>query len=116
MMSYLRNVMSRIRSTFDRRDSTQDSDRELQAHLTMLTERFIGQGMSQEEARYAARRQFGGLTQLQEQLHERRGLPQLEILWRDTSYALLQLRKTPAFAIAALLTLALGIGANTAVF
>jgi predicted permease len=116
MRSYLRTVLSRIRGTFDRREPTQDSDQELQTHLAMLTERFAGQGMSQEEARYAARRQFGGLTQLQEQLHERRGLPQLEILWRDTSYALLQLRKTPAFAIAALLTLALGIGANTAVF
>jgi hypothetical protein len=116
MCSHLRTMLSRIRGTLVRRDSAQDSDQELQVPLAMLTERFVGQGMSQEEARHAARRQFGGITQLQEQLHECRGLPQLEILWRDTRYALLQLRKTPAFAIAALLTLALGIGASTAVF
>lgn len=116
MIHRLRTVLSRIQSTFERRGLEQDFAQEVDEHLGLLRERFIRQGMSSEEARYAARRQFGGVTQLKENLRERRSLPHLEILWRDVRYAFRQLWNAPAFTVAAVLTLALGIGANTAVF
>lgn len=116
MFEKLRVLASRIRATFKHANAERELDAEVQSHQEMLTQRFMSQGMSPEEARYAARRQFGGVAQIKEELHERRGLPHLEILWRDVCYALRQLRNAPAFTVAAALTLALGIGANTAVF
>jgi putative ABC transport system permease protein len=116
MMDNLRALLSRAWGTLRWRRLDQDLEEEVQEHLDMLVERFTHQGMSPEEARYAARRQFGGVTQLKEDLHERRSLPQIEILWRDVRYAFRQLWNAPAFTLAAVLTLALGIGANTAVF
>src|SRR5215470_15527078 len=100
MIDKLRILASRIRGLFEHANADRELDAEVQSHLEMLAQRFLSQGMSAEEARHAARRQFGGIAQLKEELHERRGLPQLEILWRDIRYALRQLRNARAFTAA----------------
>jgi len=112
----LRAVLSRIWATFRRRQLDEESEEEVQAHLNMLTERFIARGMEPAEAFYAARRQFGGITQMKEHLRERRALPPLDVLVQDVRHAFRQLRKAKGFTVSAALTLALGVGASTAVF
>jgi predicted permease len=98
------------------RQADREFDDELNVHMEMLTERFVGQGMSLEEAHFAARRQFGAMTQMKDDLREMRALPVFEANIRDFRYAWRQLARTKGFTAAAALTLALGIGAGTAVF
>ena len=112
----LRAALSRIAATFRRRRLDEQFDQEVREHLDLLTERYIASGMSPLEAGYAARRQFGGVTQMKEHLRERRALPPVDILIQDLRHAFRQLRKAKWFTASAALTLALGIGASTAVF
>src|SRR4029450_1927463 len=109
-------ALSRTRALFLARRLDEDFDREIAAHLAMLTDEHIRRGLTPEAARRAAIIQFGGAMQIKEEQHERRGLPLVETTLQDLRYGLRSLRKNPAYSVVAIATLAIGIGAGTAVF
>src|ERR1700722_171349 len=115
-MSYMRTFASRVRGLFRRSHAERELNDELRAHLDSLTEANIRRGMSSEDARAAAPREFGGREQTKESYREQRSLPLLETLGRDIRFALRGLRRDKGFAFLAIMTLALGIGVNTSLF
>ena len=116
MPTSLAVIVSRIRGLLLARRLDDEFDEEVSAHLAMLTEEHIRRGLAPDEARRAAVVQFGGPMQIKEQHHDRRGLPLVDTTLQDLRYGLRALRRNPAYSLVAIATLAIGIGAGTAVF
>jgi predicted permease len=115
-MEFFKLAYGRLKALVSRTAVERDIDAEMQLHLDLLADDYERSGMSRDEARRAARRRFGNLEHLKERARDVRGAGILEDLLRDLQYALRTLRRSPAFTAVVVVSLALGIGCNAALF
>ena len=115
-MSLLRRFSTRIRTLFRKASFDRAMSEEMRTHLELQTQANLAAGMNPDEAHYAALRQFGHVEGYKEQIREERGVPWLEQFGQDVRFGSRQLIKAPGFATISILTIALGIGACTALF
>src|SRR5208282_2969775 len=110
------DLLFRLRSLFRRDAVESEADSELRFHFDQQVEKYLKSGLTREEAMRRARLEFGGHEQLKEEIRDARGVNLIETLFQDIRYGLRILGRTPVISCVAVLSLALGIGANTAIF
>ena len=108
--------LSRLRGLLGQRTANREFSDEVETHIELLTERLASQGMSRKDAAFAARRQFGNTTLLEQRHREARAFLWITTVIRDVRYGLRMLAKSPGVTVIAITSLGLGIGANTAIF
>jgi putative ABC transport system permease protein len=115
-MAGFRQFVLRLASLFRGTTEEREMSREIDAHLALLEDEFVARGMSPADAKLAAKRSFGGVEQVKEHHRDARSFRWIADLRGDVAYALRSLKRTPAFTLAAIVTLAVGIGATTAIY
>src|SRR5260370_25634119 len=110
------DLLLRLRSLFRRKSVEAEVDEELRFHFEKQVSKFIQSGLPPQEAKRKARLEFGGMEQLKEEHRDARGVTFIETLLQDIRFGLRILGRTPVITCVAILSLALGIGANTAIF